>query len=78
MPGFTEGFGMPVAEALAVGTPVIASDKPTLRQVGGDAPEFLDPLDGPGWDAAIRDYAAADSPRRDAQLRRISGWTPVS
>jgi glycosyltransferase involved in cell wall biosynthesis len=36
-PSEREGFGLPVIEALACGTPVIASDLPVLREVGGDA-----------------------------------------
>ncbi|MBA2496385.1 MAG: glycosyltransferase family 4 protein [Acidimicrobiia bacterium] len=36
-PSLAEGFGLPVLEAMAVGTPVVASDLPALREVAGDA-----------------------------------------
>ena len=48
MPSFGEGFGLPVAEALAAGLPVIASDLDVFREIAGAAPEYLHPLDGPG------------------------------
>jgi glycosyltransferase involved in cell wall biosynthesis len=62
MPSFAEGYGMPVTEALALGTPVICSDLPALREGGGNAPTYLDPLDGPAWIAAIT-TAAGESGR---------------
>lgn len=71
LPSFAEGFGMPVAEALAAGTPVICSDLPALREVGGDIPDYIDPLDGIAWMTAIRDYATDNSPRRTSQMRRL-------
>lgn len=74
MPSFAEGYGLPVAEALAAGTPVIASDISAFRESGGDVPDYLDPLDGPGWTRAILDYAASPSLRRAAQLDRLGGW----
>jgi glycosyltransferase involved in cell wall biosynthesis len=74
MPSFIEGFGLPVVEALALGTPVIASDIPALREAGGDAPDYLDPLDGPAWVRAVLDYAAPNSLRRQAQRARLSKW----
>lgn len=73
MPSFAEGYGMPIAEALAAGTPVIASDIAAHREAGGNAPEFLDPLDGPRWQAVILDYAA-NGPLRTAQLARMQDW----
>ncbi|MDB5401295.1 MAG: glycosyl transferase, group 1 [Rhodopila sp.] len=74
MPSFAEGFGLPVAEALAHGTPVLCSDLPALREAGGPVPEYLDPLDTPGWHAAVLEYAAEMSPRRDAQIARLPRW----
>ncbi len=53
-PSFAEGYGLPLAEALALGVPVLCSDLPVLREVGGDLPVYLDPLDGPGWNGAIK------------------------
>ena len=76
LPSFVEGFGLPLGEALVAGVPVIASDLPAHREVGGNVPELLDPLDGRGWLAAIGDYGAADSPRRAAQLARLKAWEP--
>jgi len=42
-PSLAEGFGLPPLEAMAAGTPVIASDIPALREVLGDAAYFVDP-----------------------------------
>ncbi|HEX8387618.1 MAG TPA: glycosyltransferase family 1 protein, partial [Sphingomonas sp.] len=78
LPSFAEGFGMPVAEALAAGVPVICSDIPALREVGGEVPDYLDPIDGAGWVQAVVDYLAPDSPRRAAQLKRLAHWTPAT
>jgi glycosyltransferase involved in cell wall biosynthesis len=44
-PSLHEGFGLPVLEAMAVGTPVIASEKGALSEVGGDAAMYVDPDD---------------------------------
>lgn len=77
-PSFAEGYGLPLAEALSVGAPVICSDLPALREVGGEVPEYLDPLDGAGWRRMILDYADHDSRSRAAQLARMRGWSPPS
>jgi glycosyltransferase involved in cell wall biosynthesis len=78
LPSIAEGYGLPLAEALATGTPALCSDVPALREVGRDVPEFLDPFDGAAWEAAIIDYANETSARRRAQLERLRHWQAPS
>lgn len=75
LPSLAEGYGLPLAEALACGTPVLCSDIPVFREIGGAVPDFLDPVDGPVWRDAVLDYAQPGSVRRDAQLRRLGSWS---
>ncbi|MXU64689.1 glycosyltransferase family 4 protein [Oceanomicrobium pacificus] len=60
MPSRAEGFGLPVAEARMRGLPVIASDLPALREVGGDAALYIPPAERDTWAAAILEAATAD------------------
>jgi glycosyltransferase involved in cell wall biosynthesis len=77
-PSFAEGFGLPLAEALALGVPALASDLPALREVGRQVPDYLDPLDGMAWRGAVLDYARPDSVSRRAQIGRMANWKPPS
>ncbi len=73
MPSFAEGFGLPVAEALQLGAPVIASDLPVFREIAGDIPLYLDPNDGAGWERAILSFLG-QSLERDRQLAAMQGF----
>jgi glycosyltransferase involved in cell wall biosynthesis len=44
-PSLYEGFGLPVLEAMELGTPVITSNISCLPEIGGDAPQYVDPYD---------------------------------
>ncbi|MDB4906953.1 MAG: hypothetical protein JWO05_1737 [Gemmatimonadetes bacterium] len=54
LPSEREGFGLPVVEALACGTVVLASDLPVLREVGGDVAQYAPVADVGAWTARAR------------------------
>lgn len=70
-PSFVEGQGLPLAEALVAGTPVIASDLAVFREMAGDIPEYVDVLDEDRWQEMIRAYCEVGSPSRAAQMERL-------
>lgn len=49
-----EGFGLPVVEAQALGTPVLLSDIPIFREIGGEAAGYFDPDDVDSLVGAVR------------------------
>lgn len=71
-PSFVEGYGLPLMEGLAAGVPVVASDLPVFRELAGDHPIYVDPLDGPGWYARVLELV--EGPARDGASQRISGF----
>ncbi|MBT2187523.1 glycosyltransferase family 4 protein [Sphingobium nicotianae] len=75
-PSFVEGYGLPLVEALAAGTPVIASDLSVFRELAGDIPDYISPIDGLGWSKAVEAYAHEESLARAAQIARMVGWSP--
>src|SRR5438067_505392 len=75
-PSFVEGYGLPLAEALSLGVPAIASDLPVFREIAADIPEYLDPLDALGWLRCIESFCQPDSPLRESQLLKMSRFIP--
>ena len=70
-PSEAEGFGLPLAEAMACGAPLLVSDLPVFREVAGDAAVYRPVGDVPGWvDAAT---AILREPREASALRREAG-----
>ena len=63
-PSRFEGFGMPVLEAMACGTPVICADATSLPEVAGEAALCLPPLDVEGWADAMHRIVTDDGLRQ--------------
>jgi glycosyltransferase involved in cell wall biosynthesis len=75
-PSFTEGWGMPVVEALALGVPVVCSDIAVFREATQGHAEFLDPLDAPAWRERILAHAAEPPAARALRRARLQGFVP--
>ena len=74
-PTLAEGYGLPLVEALALGTPVIASDLPVFREIAGDLPLYRDPKDLAGWREAVMGFSAASERARiQAAAFRAPTW----
>lgn len=70
-PSFHEGFGLPALQAMACGTPVIASDVSSLPEVVGDAGLLLDPNDIGGWARGMAEVASDERLRQGMRERGI-------
>ncbi|UKA73696.1 glycosyltransferase family 4 protein [Arthrobacter sp. FW306-07-I] len=66
-----EGYGLPLVEAMALGTPVIASDIPIFREVGADAALYVDP-ESPGQFADAVSRLQDDAHWQDLSRRSIA------
>jgi glycosyltransferase involved in cell wall biosynthesis len=76
LPSTAEGFGLPITEALSCGAPVVASDLPVLREVGGEAVEYCPVSELGAWRVAVLgELSAPSESRRDVRLRRAATYS---
>jgi glycosyltransferase involved in cell wall biosynthesis len=76
MPSLYEGFGLPCVEAMACGTPVVASDRAALPEACGGAALLADPDDPDSFAEALLRAAGPERERlRAAGLERVRGLT---
>jgi glycosyltransferase involved in cell wall biosynthesis len=68
LPSLYEGFGLSLAEAMAAGTPAVASDIPALREIAGEFVRYASPRSAHSFAEAIR--AALDRREESAALAR--------
>lgn len=75
-PSLVEGYGLPLAEALTLGVPALASDLPVFREIAGLIPDYVASTDRNEWLARVEDFGASTSRARGAQLRRLAAFKP--
>lgn len=83
LPSHYEGFGMPILEAMEVGTPTAVSDIPVFREVSGEASVYFDHLDPKSIAATIKQVIEDSSLRRKLinngykQVRKLD-WDKIA
>jgi glycosyltransferase involved in cell wall biosynthesis len=68
-----EGFGLPLVETLLLGKPIIASDIPAFREVGGDLPTYFEPGNPASLAASVRSLLTGED-RKMEDLPRWITW----
>ena len=71
-PSLGEGFGFPLLEAMACGTPVVCADAGSLPEVAGGAARTVSPHDHDALAAAVAEVLADPAPWRDRGLARAA------
>ena len=71
LPSFTEGFGLPIVEAMAAGAPVLTGDRGAMAEVAGDAAITCNPVDVDAWARGLARLWTDARLRRDLRARGI-------
>jgi glycosyltransferase involved in cell wall biosynthesis len=74
-PSLLEGFGWPIIEAQACGCPVITSDRRPMKDIGGDAALYIDPLDFELGAEKIANELPTFDRRREGSLRNAAQYS---
>jgi glycosyltransferase involved in cell wall biosynthesis len=77
-PSLSEGFGLPLLEAMASGTPVVTSSVSSLPEVAGDAAVLVDPYDASSIADGIYRVLTDDTLRQDLKRRGLERATQFS
>nr|WP_256474157.1 glycosyltransferase [Lutimaribacter sp. EGI FJ00013] len=73
-PSLAEGFGLPPAEAAAMGVPVICNDLPVFREILGDIPVYADVNEIYHWQTTIMALVAEIRAGRKRQPAAMPSW----
>ncbi|MFN6977155.1 MAG: glycosyltransferase family 4 protein [Gemmobacter sp.] len=75
-PSLAEGFGLPLAEAMAAGTPVLCTPLPAFKEIAGDYPVYLAATDVYAWVNEFAHRVGAAGTVRGGHMRvaRLPGW----
>lgn len=72
MLSLVEGYGLPMMEAVALGTPVLASDIPVFREIAGNAIDFVDAKNTEAIASKLKTICQPFADRSDTQVRGSS------